>query len=217
MSRTVRQRIESLYDRPDLRAYVRWKLRADAAYGAVLRELGNSEEPLIDLGCGVGLLPFYLREHGFAAPIVGIDFDDRKIEVARRAAASYRAIDFIAADVRRELPEGHNIVMLDVLHYVDAHTQQQILANAARVAQTVIIRQGVRDSSLRYRLTLAVDAFGRAIRWIRGEVLNYPTRASIVEAFPGFEHTVRPLWGAMPYNNYLFVFRRASSAGITNE
>jgi len=127
----VARRLASLYDRRGLRAYVRWKVRSDPAYEAVLRELRGHDEPLIDLGCGVGLLPFFLRENGFTAPITGIDFDQRKIEVARRVAPRYRDVGFIAGDARQGLPSNHNVVMLDILHYLDAESQKQILANVA--------------------------------------------------------------------------------------
>ena len=206
--RNLSERLATLYDRRALRHYARWKVRSDPAYGAVLRALGDAQPPLIDLGCGVGLLAFYLREHGFAAHIIGIDFDERKIEVAHNAATRYRDIDFLAGDVRAELPPNHAVVILDVLQYLDSASQQQILANAAVGASMVIIRQGVRDRSWRYRLTHIVDRLGRATRWMKAEELNYPTREEIVAAFPGFEAEIRPLWGRTPYNNYFFVFRR---------
>lgn len=216
MSRTeVARRLASLYDRRSLSHYVRWKVAGDPGYDAVAAELRDREQPLIDLGCGVGLLPFYLREVGFRAPIIGIDFDERKIELARRAAQRYRGIDFMTADARDELPRHHDVVLLDLLHYFDDASQQRILANVARVADVAVIRQGIRDGSWRHRMTATMDAIGRGIRWMRAESLNYPTRDSIVAAFDGFEARVVPAWGRTPFNSYLFVFRRASSPGIT--
>lgn len=202
-----------------MRSYVRWKVRADPAYDAVLRQVRGRDEPLLDLGCGIGLLAFYLREHGVQTPIVGIDFDRRKVDVARRAATRYRDLEFIAGDARSALPERHNVVMLDLLHYLDAESRARILANVARTVPPggiVVIRQGVRDASWRYRFTSAVDAVGRAIRWMKAEHLLYPTREEITAAFAGFDAEITPLWGRTPYNNYLFVFRRAASSGITN-
>jgi SAM-dependent methyltransferase len=211
----VARRLASLYDRRDLRTYVRWKLAADRVYSAVLEQL--PDEPLVDIGCGVGLLPFFLREHGFRAPITGIDFDARKIDIARRAAVKYRDVEFIAGDARRELPPYPNVVMLDILHYLDDGAQQQLLGNVARNARFVVIRQGIRDKSWRYVTTAFVDAIGRGVRWMKADSLNYPTRERIINAFDGFACDVTPLWGRTPYNNYLFVCRRASSSGMTNE
>ena len=210
--RAVAKRLASLYDRRDLRAYVRWKVTGDPVYAAVVQRLCDRDRPLIDLGCGVGILPFFLREHGFRAPIIGIDFDQRKIDLARRAARRYRDVDFIAADARSELPADHDVVMLDLLHYLDDATQQQILANVARSANYVLLRQGLRDDSWRYRMTAAVDAIGRAIRWMKADALNYPTRERITSAFDGFASEVVPLWGRSPYNNYLFEFWTAAAS-----
>ena len=213
------RRLAALYDLRSLRGYVRWKVSSDPAYAGVLEALRGHHEPLIDIGCGVGLLAFFVREHGYDAPIIGIDFDDRKIDLARKAATNYRGIDFIRGDARDALPPGHNVVLLDILHYFDPASQQIILRNAARAVPpggVAVIRQGIRDRSWRYRMSAAVDAFGRAIRWMRAENLIYPTREEVLTPFEGFDVDVQPLWGKTPYNNYLFVLRRAASSGTTN-
>jgi SAM-dependent methyltransferase len=204
-------RLAALYEGRALQGYVRWKVRTDPAYSAALGALQRRDLPLIDLGCGVGLLAFYLREHGYASPVIGVDFDDRKIDVARVAAKRYREIDFIVGDARDPLPDGHNVVILDILHYFDSASQQTILRNAAGAVPpggAVIIRQPLRDASWRYRLTATVDGLARTFRWMRAESLNYPTREELVAPFEGFTQDVRPLWGRMPYNTYFAVFTR---------
>jgi SAM-dependent methyltransferase len=205
----VSDRIAGLYDRRSIREYARWKVRTDGAYEAVLAAL-RDDAPLIDLGCGIGLLPLFLRAHGRTAPIIGIDFDERKIEIARRAAKRHEGIQLVAGDARGPLPEGHDVVIIDILHYFDSASQLKILENVARAVRpggVVVIRQGIRDGSWRYRLQAVVDACGRAIRWTKAESLNYPTRETITGAFEGFASEIRPLWGRTPFNNYLFVFR----------
>lgn len=213
--REVAERLAARYERRSLQGYARWKVRTDPAYSAVREALRGRNAPVLDLGCGIGLLPLYLREHGHAAPMTGIDFDRRKIDVARRAASAYEDIELIAGDARDVLPPNRDVVMLDLLHYLDSASQQTILANAARAAgedAVVVIRQGIRDRSWRYRLTAFVDGAARVLRWMKAEHLNYPTRAEIESAFAGFEADVRPLWGRMPYNSYLFIFRRRATA-----
>lgn len=202
------ERLASLYPGRALQSYVLWKIRSDPAYAAVRDALGTRERSLVDVGCGIGLLAFYLREHGYEAHIIGIDFDSRKIELARKAATRYRKIDFVTGDARNPLPQDHTIVLLDVLHYFDPASQKQILANAARAGTCVMLRQPVRDSSWRYRLTRFVDAAARLFGWMKAESLHYPSREEIVAAFDGFRGEIKPLWGRMPYNNYFFVFRR---------
>lgn len=211
--REIAERLASLYDRRSLQGYVRWKVRTDPAYAAVRDVLCGRSRPVVDLGCGVGLLPFYLREHGHAAPMTGIDFDQRKIDVARKAAQRYDDIEFIPGDARDSLPADRDIVILDILHYFDSASQQTILANAARAAGNdgvIVIRQGIRDGSWRYRLTAFVDGLARVFRWMKAEQLNLPTREEVEAPFTDFVAEVRPLWGRMPYNSYLFVFKRAA-------
>jgi SAM-dependent methyltransferase len=213
----VANRLASLFDRRSLQGYVRWKVRTDPVYGAVLEAVRGRNQPLLDLGCGIGLLAFFLREHGVTAPVVGLDFDHRKIEVARIAAQRYRGIDFIAGDARDPLPHDHDVVILDMLHYFDAASQQQILGNAARAVSAdgvVVIRQGIRDGSWRHRFTVFVDALGRLFRWNKGERLEFPTPDDLTRAFANdFDAEVRPLWGRTPYNNYLFIFRKRATGG----
>ena len=70
------------------RTYVASKVKTDPLYGAVYEELRTSELPLLDLGCGLGLLAFYLRERGLNFPVRGLDYDSRKIDSAQKVAAA---------------------------------------------------------------------------------------------------------------------------------
>jgi SAM-dependent methyltransferase len=211
--------VASRYRTQFLRSYARSKIATDPAYRAVFEALAGTTAPLLDLGCGIGLLPFYLRQHGFTAPITGVDHDRRKIDVARRAADGDRDLHFVQADAREPMNFCGNVVLLDVLHYFTDDEQSRILERAARSVPPgglLIIRDGLHDATVRYRITHALEAFARAVRWLKAERLNFPTRECIERPLRGaFDEEVRSMSGFMPFNNYLFVFRR-SSAGITN-
>lgn len=211
-------RIAARFDSRFLQGYVRSKLRTDPVYDAVLQRLRGHRHPLVDVGCGAGLLPLYLREHGLQQPIVGVDFDSRKIAAARKACAGLADVGFLVGDAREALPPQHSVLLLDLLHYFSDDEQSLILGNAARAVPPgglVIIRDAIRDGTWRYRMTYVQESFSRFIAWLQAERLHFPTRERIVEAFRGFDAEIVPLWGRTPFNNYLFVFRRASS-GMTN-
>jgi 2-polyprenyl-3-methyl-5-hydroxy-6-metoxy-1,4-benzoquinol methylase len=200
-----------------LRGYARGKIGSDPAYAAVFDRVPDM--PLLDVGCGIGLLSFYLRERGFRAPIDGVDHDAKKIAAANAIAARYDGLTFRTGDAREPLAFCGSVVLLDLLHYFDDPTQARILRNAASCVPpggAVIVRDALRDGSWRYRVTYAQEWFSRVIRWLKAERLNFPTRATLVEAFEGFAIEETPLWAATPFNNYLFVFRRPSS-GTMNE
>ena len=215
---TAAARIAARFDSRFLQGYIRSKVRTDPVYRAVLDRLRHHVHPLVDVGCGVGVLSLFLREHGFAQPIEGLDFDARKIAAAQKASSGIDGLTFRTGDAREPLPANRSVLLLDLLHYFREDEQRLILANAARAVPpggVVIIRDAIRDGSWRYRVTYAQESFSRVIAWLKAERLNFPTRETIVNAFPGFESEITPLWGRTPFNNYLFVFRRPSS-GITN-
>ena len=217
---TPAQRLASRFSSRFLKGYVKAKVSSDPVYAAALQRLSGHPHPLVDVGCGIGLLSFYLREHGFDQPIVGIDHDATKVAAVNAIAPSYRALSFKVADARTDLPPGHSVMMLDLLHYFTTDTQRQLLEHAASVIPAggmLMVRDAIRDDSWRYRVTWMQESFSRAVRWLKAERLWFPTRELIVETMTrqGFEVEVIPMWGRTPFNNYLFVFRRPSS-GITN-
>ncbi len=208
-------RFASRYPTRFLRSYVRLKAASDPAYEAVFDALRGSSDRLLDLGCGVGALAFYLRERGYAAPISGIDRDRRKVDVARGVADGDRSLSFELGDVRAARDLRGTIVLLDVLHYLTDDEQAALLRDLAAMARTIIIRDAVRDGTWRYWFTVAQETLARAGGWLQVERLNFPTREAIERPFRDlFRGDVRSMFGRTPFNNYLFVFRR-SSEGIT--
>jgi SAM-dependent methyltransferase len=195
-------------------------MATDPAYDAVLQRLAGTTEPLLDIGCGIGLLALYLRRSGFTAPITGVDHDARKIAIARRVANGERDLRFVEADARQPIDFRGNVVLLDLLHYFTDEEQMRILRNAAQaipLGGLLIIRDGLLDGTFRYRITHALETIARRTRWLKAERLNFPTRERIEEPLrEHFREEVRSMSGFMPFNNYLFVFRR-SSDGTTNE
>ena len=82
---------------PNLYYYAIGKIALDPAYPAVASILRGSQRPLLDLGCGMGLLAAYLRANGHRAPILGLDVDQRKIDVAQQVLGGTRQ-EFHAGD-----------------------------------------------------------------------------------------------------------------------
>jgi SAM-dependent methyltransferase len=208
VSGDVAERVAARYPTRFLRHYVRGKISGDPLYGAVFERLRDSRDPILDVGCGAGFLALYLRERGISVPIRGIDHDGPKIAVACRVADE--SMSFVVGDARDAGEWSGTILMLDLLHYLDAEQQRQVLERAASRATMVVIRDAVNDGSWRYRMTYAQELLARAIGWLNADRLHFPTREAITGPFEGFESEVVPLWGRTPFNNYLFVFRRAT-------
>lgn len=209
----VARRIAGRFARRLHRGYARNKLRLDPAYAATAELVAGTPDALLDVGCGLGLLGFYLREMGYAGDYLGIDFDAEKIEAGRAAAeGTYRDMTLVAARAT-ELPEfsGH-VALLDVLHYMGQEAQQKLLRDAAaRVAPgaLLVIRNVLREPGWRFRATVIEERLIHAVRWIGTPATHFPRpeeiRSPLEQA--GFSVAIRPLWGRTPFNSYLIVAR----------
>jgi SAM-dependent methyltransferase len=217
-------RVAALFARPWLRHYVASKLRSDPVFRAAWEMVRDSREPILDVGCGVGLLPFYLRERGFDHPIIGVDADARKVREARNVSRSrYTDLEFIEHDVSNPLPDFRgNVALLDLLHYLPPERQQSLLtelATSVPPGAALLLRDCPRDDSARFWMTYAGEVFAQTISWNIGVPLHFPTRASINAPFheQEFEREEVPAYGGTPFNNRLFTFRRRALAAVPAE
>ncbi len=195
------------------RGYVRGKLRGDPIFPAAFDLLSPAPMPVLDLGCGMGLLQFYLRERGYDAPLLGVDFDERKIRRADQVGRqAYHGLTFTTRDAISADDFSGHVVMFDMLHYLDAPRQAALLDRiASQIAPGgyCLIRDSLRDGSWRFRVTAFGELFIRAVSWQKTGVAHYPTVEATCAPFQarGFSCDVRPLWGRTFFNSYLFTFR----------
>ena len=209
------KRIVARYRHWRHRRYVRGKLKWDPMFEAAVPLFAGSAHPLLDIGCGLGLLGQYLRERGARVPYFGVDPDGAKIEEARAAAMTNALdIDFATVDASSLPPFSGDVALIDVLHYLPEGLQREALANAAaRVAPggMLVIRNVLRDASWRFRVTVAEERFIAVLGWMRFATGHFPRREDIETplAALGFDVRVEPLWGRTPFNSYLIVARRS--------
>ncbi len=215
MSDSTGKNIAALFPKRWDRHYVAAKLRTDPLYTALAENLRGSDLPLLDLGCGLGLLAFFLRDAGIDVPIHGLDYDSRKIDAALHAATSSgrRNLAFSHHDARRGLPEHHgNVSILDILQFFSPAEQETLLKLAAsRVAPggKLIIRSGLRDTSWRFKVTVLGDLLAKATFWMKAAPTHYPTAEDFHRILSPFGNVgISPLWGGTPFNNHLVVMAR---------
>ncbi len=225
--RRVRERVSRRFEWPWLRHYVESKLKTDPLYEAVFDAFdrsGSPELPLLDIGCGMGVAASYLRERGWKAPILGIDYDSRKIAAAARLTRGhYEDLEFREGDARQGVPEfrGH-VAILDILQFFTPEQQEAVLRAAARSVAPgglLVIRNCLADRSWRFKATRLCDAFAFLVRWMKSDSTCYPTerRVRAVLETEGLEGDFRPLWGRTPFNNWLIVYRRPPQSNLSVE
>ncbi len=225
------ERVASRYAAPEspsaadksLFHYVRIKLSIDPVARLIADVEGDRDGALgdvLDIGTGRGQLPILLLELGRATSAHGLDWDETKIDAARRAAATRpdgRApvpATFAREDARRfEATPSDTVLLIDLLHYFTIEEQDAILRNAAdhvKPGGRLLVREADTERGWRSFATLLEEKLFTAVRFNRGERVRFrPARdiASSLEA-RGFRCEIVPAWGSTPFSNVLIVARR---------
>lgn len=216
MARRVSRRFPLQLQRMQHRHYAKWKILLDPLYGAVRDELSASDLPVLDIGCGVGLLAFYLRESGLQMPIYGVDFDAAKIATAQKVASAYpSAPQFETGDMRRPWPEVYgNVCLLDILQYLTPESREELLTKAAahvKPGGLLIIRGSLEEPTWRWKVNVFMDHVAKRLTWMKADPVSYPTREELQTSLGNHGlklHSSRPLWGKTPFNTHFLAFKR---------
>lgn len=196
------------------------KLAMDPLYEAMPGAFDDEREPLLDLGCGIGLLLHCLRAGGCKLPYVGVDTDAVKIDAARDASArgGLEDADFQVCDLSVQFPKHHgSVALLDVLQYLPPQAQGTLLAQAAQCVSKqgkLVIRTGLADGTWRSAMTRATDRFGHRVGWMKTSFKAQPSAQELRDVLQrhGLHAEFKPLWGRTPFNNWLVIARRSLSA-----
>lgn len=196
--------------------YTLAKLRTDPLYPGVLDALCGHEAPLLDLGCGLGLLAHALRRDGRRMPYLGVDIDAPKIARARRIAerAGLAGVRFDVVDLAAGYPPHRgSVAILDVLQFLQPQRQAEVVDAMVAMLEPgakLVIRTGLDDGSRRARITRTTDVFARLVGWMNAAPIHYPDADMLRKRFDaaGLRSEFSPLAGDTPFNNWLVVATR---------
>lgn len=197
--------------------YTREKLASDPLYPGVLQALRGSDAPVLDLGCGLGLLAHALRQDGQALPYYGVDNDAAKIARGTRVAQQRGLADtrFEVVDLAHTLPTHRgSVAILDVLQYLPQAAQQRLLdASIAMLTPgaRLVIRAALDDGSRRDSATRFTDRLAHMIGWMQSLPVHYPNESELRRTLEsaGLQVDFAPLYGKTPFNHWLIVATRA--------
>jgi uncharacterized protein (DUF2062 family)/precorrin-6B methylase 2 len=202
---------------PRDRHYARFKYRLDPAYllvaDALVAVASRAEATVCDLGCGRGLLAVLLAEAGVPAQVVGLDWDEAGLAIARAAALDLPGLRFAHADLTSDaLPACAAAALVDVLHYHPPEIQDAILARVAAALEPggrLVVREA--DADERMLLARLFEAWGVRLGWHRvAGRFHYRSAAGLrarLEAL-GFTVVTRPAGGFLHRANVLLLADR---------
>ncbi len=197
-------------------SYTREKLASDPLYPGVLHAVRGSDAPVLDLGCGLGLLAHALRHDGQTLPYYGVDNDAAKIARGTRVAQQRGLADarFEVVDLAHTLPSHQgSVAILDVLQYLPQAAQQRLLdASVAMLTPgaRLVVRAALDDGSRRDSTTRLTDRFAHMIGWMQSLPVHYPNADELRGRLEGAGLKVEfaPLYGRTPFNHWLIVASR---------
>jgi uncharacterized protein (DUF2062 family) len=205
--------------------FARGKLRRDPVYLQLL-QLGllPPEGRLLDLGCGRGLLMSLLvtaRERfgrglypeGWPPPpaleLHGIETSFKAARAARGALGDEARIEVAdLRDVREALPAARAVLLLDVLHYLPAAAQEELVARIAAALEPgglLLIRDADAGGGWRFTATRVQERACALARRHWRQRFHYRSTEEWRQLLEisGFTVEVQPMAAGTPYANVL--------------
>lgn len=209
--------------------FARGKLRHDPVFLAVLKcGLIKNGMTVLDLGCGKGLLFALLRAaenqyqrgswpKGWPAPALGSDLHGielraSEVSIARRALQTSAAV--VSMDLSHgEIPRADVAVLFDVLHYLDAEAQIDLIKRIARAISPgglLLVRDADAAARFSYRMTYLAERIAAVCRGHFRQHFHFRTGAEWNRMFVdhGFAIEAMPMSEGTPFANVLWVARR---------
>ena len=208
-----------------------WRFaRGKLGFDPVFRHLASQgliapHARVLDIGCGQGLLASLLKachasaQQGrwpsdwahapMAARVTGIELMAR--DVARAQASLGNAAHFVCGDMRHTpFPAADTVVMLDVLHYLSVHEQNDVLVRARRALSAhglLLLRVGDASAKRRFLFSLWIDWLMARLRGQRGLPQGGRTLPEWVAHLTllGFDVRSQPMSQGTPFANVLLV------------
>lgn len=150
------------YKGPVLEWYVRIKLMLEKNFDEIISRVPR-EGRIYDLGCGYGYLTHMLAMQSFERHVIGLDYDEEKIQVAANTHYNVGNIEFHQADLTKFTPEAADcFIIKDVLHYFPAAEQEALLKRCGEklnAGGTIIIRDGIEDEEQKHGVTKMTEVF----------------------------------------------------------
>ncbi|HEV7232267.1 MAG TPA: 1-acyl-sn-glycerol-3-phosphate acyltransferase [Bacteroidia bacterium] len=190
-SRLIRNYI---YKGPVLEWYCRIKLSLEGNY-----KLFNNLLPLkgviTDVGCGYGFLAYMLNFISKERVLLGIDYDEEKIELANACVSKTDNMRFECGDVTTyDFPQSDAFVISDVLHYLEEEQQEKLIRNCIEKLNPggmLIIRDANRDLSRRHWGTRYTEFFSTKVLGFNktsGKGLHFISASRIEETLRSYSY-----------------------------
>lgn len=204
-----------IYKGPVLEWYVRVKMKLERNF-RLFEENVPKHGKIIDMGCGYGYLSYMLYFTGKEREIVGLDYDEEKIEVAQNSYAKNGQIHFETADLAHYNPSPADCYIIkDVLHYLKQEDRNRLLEKCFQNLNEggrVLIRDGFTENK-RHESTRLTEHFStKLIRFNKTQnELDFLSKSEIEDIAARFGMECETLDEGHRTSNQTLMIKRATT------
>jgi 1-acyl-sn-glycerol-3-phosphate acyltransferase len=202
-----------IYKGPVLEWYMKVKVSLENNY-SFFDNLIPKDATVTDIGCGYGFMSSILAMTSPNRKIMGVDYDEMKIDVAQQANIQRPNISFKTLDVTvDDIPVSEVYVLNDVLHYFPLEQQQALIEKCVKnVGENgmIIIRDADSDLVERTKMTKYTEFFStRLLKFnkINYKSLTYTSGRDIERIALANNFTIERIDNAKFTSNILFILR----------
>ncbi len=164
---------------PMLEWYLRIKVKMEKTYEA-FENIVPKSGTIVDAGCGYGFLVHTLAMRSHQRILLGIDYDEEKINAAQNPYLQNERISFITADIMQyEFPQADCFILSDVLHYLSFEKTREILYKLnEKISErgVIIIRDADKDNNKEHR-------FNRISEFLSTKIFKFNKTANKLNFF----------------------------------
>ncbi|HYG38878.1 MAG TPA: 1-acyl-sn-glycerol-3-phosphate acyltransferase [Cytophagales bacterium] len=207
-----------LYKGPVIEWYMKVKIRLDGYY-RMFHENTPKHGKIVDIGCGYGFMSYMLHFLSKEREILGIDYDEEKINVANNCVAKNENINFVSADITQfDLPEADTFIISDVLHYLKPEAQDNLIYRCLEKLNdggTLIIRDGNSEMKERHKGTKLTEFFSTNFGFNKTvNELHFTSKSKIMEILSKHKVKVEVIDDTRLTSNIVFVIKKHKESTI---
>ena len=138
-----------------------WYVKSKVWIGNYFIDFHNElpkEGKITDIGCGYGYMTLLLSFYAQDRKMIGLDYDEEKIDIAKNANYNFGNVGFEHADiVNYRLENSKAFIISDVLHYLQEQEQENLIKRCVEKLEpegTILIRDGDSSESEKHKKTL---------------------------------------------------------------
>ena len=214
-SRDLLRRTLALYSRSPGAERLFVRVRAALSDLTVLERHAPRSGPILDLGCGHGLVSNLLALGSAGRDVLGIDIDAEKIAAARRTVGNRANVRFERADALAAAGGPYAaITIADVTYLIPPAGQRRLLAHCHQLLEpdgVLLWKSQVRQPRWKYAITWGQEWIMTQLGPTQGHGLYFLDTDESLDALRagGFRAVALPLRSWRPYTDILFIAHKA--------